>query len=237
MKNKTNKSGVIIITITVIFLLVLLNLFTFLIPFTKISTSVLLLTYICTEVVILAVGIITILSLFTDEEANQKIISLPIIQNGIITSITQILATIVFFVLNALITVQLWVVIIVECLILFFGTFQIMRGYFFKTRNADYHENKANTTFINEFRARLKALVAINQIASVAKALEDLYDTARGSDPISTDKTLDSENELLLLLQELDDAIKQGSTDRTGEIIKQSKNTLLERNALCQNSK
>lgn len=237
MKNKTNKSGVIIITITVIFLLVLLNLFTFLVPFTKISTSVLLLTYICTEVVILAVGIITIFSLFTDEEANQKIISLPIIQNGIITSITQILATIVFFVLNALITVQLWVVIIVECLILFFGTFQIMRGYFFKTRNADYHENKANTTFINEFRARLKALVAINQIASVAKALEDLYDTARGSDPISTDKTLDSENELLLLLQELDDAIKQGSTDRTGEIIKQSKNTLLERNALCQNSK
>lgn len=237
MKNKTNKSGVIIITITVIFLLVLLNLFTFLIPFTKISTSVLLLTYICTEVVILAVGIITIFSLFTDEKANQKIISLPIIQNGIITSITQILATIVFFVLNALITVQLWVVIIVECLILFFGTFQIMRGYFFKTRNADYHENKANTTFINEFRARLKALVAINQIASLAKALEDLYDTARGSDPISTDKTLDSENESLALLQELDDAIKQGSTDRTGEIIKQSKNILLERNALCQNSK
>lgn len=237
MKNKTNKSGVIIITITVIFLLVLLNLFTFLIPFTKISTSVLLLTYICTEVVILAVGIITIFSLFTDEKANQKIISLPIIQNGIITSITQILATIVFFVLNALITVQLWVVIIVECLILFFGTFQIMRGYFFKTRNADYHENKANTTFINEFRARLKALVAINQIASLAKALEDLYDTARGSDPICTDKTLDSENESLALLQELDDAIKQGSTDRTGEIIKQSKNILLERNALCQNSK
>ena len=90
---------------------------------------------------------------------------------------------------------------------------------------------------MDEFRARLKALNKINKIEGVERILSDLLDIALGSDPVTNDKTLDSESELLSLLQELDESIKDGSEEEARTVIEKTKNALLERNVLCKAGK
>ena len=90
---------------------------------------------------------------------------------------------------------------------------------------------------MDEFRSRLRALNKINKIEGVKKNLSDLLDIALGSDPVTNDKTLDSESELLSLLQELDESIKDGSEEEARTVIEKTKNALLERNVLCKAGK
>jgi hypothetical protein len=237
MGYKSSKNGAITVIVITCVLIILLNVCTFAIPFNKVDTAVLVTVYVCTELILLAESGLIIYTIFSEKTPNQKIISLPIAYFGYITLGLQLIATVVFYLCNAFVQVPIWIVILVECVVFAFGIIQIAKGFFFKTRNAEYHENKANTKFMDEFRARLKALVAINTIESVQKNLQDLLDIANGSDPVTSDKTLDSESELLSLLQELDEAIKDGSEENTREAIERTKNTLLERNVLCKANK
>ena len=114
-----------------------------------------------------------------------------------------------------------------------FGNARFIRNLYEKT----VIKHAANTKFMDEFRARLKALSRINKNENIEKILDDLLDISLGSDPITNDKTVDSESELLSLLQELDDSIKNGSEDEARDIIEKTRNALLERNVLCKAGK
>lgn len=237
MNKRTSKSGAVMVIVIVFVLIALLNVFTFAIPFNKVDIAVHFTVYGCAEFVLIAEMILIISQIFMEEKPNQKVIGLPIIYFGYVTVVIQLLATAIFYLTNAFVALPLWVVIVIECLIIGFGTIQITNGFFFKARNEEYHENVANTKFMNEFRARLKGLQKINKNENIEKVLSDLVDIALGSDPITNDKTVDSESELLSLLQELDEAIKDGSEEDTRLAIEKTKNALLERNVLCKAGK
>ena len=237
MSKKTSKSGVISAIVITVVLLALLNVCTFAIPFNKVDLGVHFAAYGCAEFVILVEMILVISQLFIEEDSNQKILGLPIIYFGYVTTVLQLMITAVFYLVNAFVALPAWVIILVEVLIIGFGVIQIAKGFFFKTRNEQYHQHIANTKFMDEFRARLKALQKINKNENIEKALSDLVDTALGSDPVTNDKTVDSESKLLSLLQELDESIKDGSETDAREAITKIKNALLERNVLCKAGK
>lgn len=237
MKNKINKNGIITTIVIAAVALMLLNVCTFVIPFNKIDMSVHFTVYGCAEFVVLAEMVLILTQMFGGDESNQKIISLPIVFWGCVTAAIQFFVTAGFYLANAFVEIPVWVVVIVECVLIGFGVAQVAKGFFFKARNAEYHENVANTKFMDEFRARLKALSRINKNENIQKILEDLLDISLGSDPVTNDKTVDSESELLSLLQELDDAIKNGSEEDTRDIIEKTRNALLERNVLCKAGK
>ena len=237
MNGKNNKNGIITTIVITAVVLILLNVCTFVIPFNKIDMAVHFTVYGCAEFVILAEMILTLTQMFGGNDSNQKIISLPITFFGYVIAAVQILVTVIFYLANAFVEIPAWVVIIVECILIGFGIVQIAKGFFFKAKNLEYHENVANTKFMDEFRARLKALSGINKNENIEKVLMDLLDIALGSDPVTNDKTIDSESELLSLLQRLDDAIKNGSEDEARDIIEKTKNALLERNVLCKTGK
>lgn len=232
-----NKSGIVSTLVITFVILALLNICTFVIPFNKIDLTVHFIAYGCAEFVILMEMIIVLSQFFTDENPNQKVLSIPIVYFGYIAVIIQILATFVFYLVNAFISLPIWIVIIIECLIIGIGIIQIAKAFFFKSRNKEYHEQNANTKFMDEFRARLKALNSINKNQNIERLLNDLLDIALGSDPVTNDKTIDSENELLSLLLQLDEAIKSGSETECRDIIEKTKIALLERNVLCKAGK
>lgn len=237
LMKKISKSGIITTIVIYIFTILLLNVFTFLVPFEKKDSTILGIAYGCAMFVIIGEFLITLLSFFIETNDNQKILGLPIVYSGFIALIIQLIATSVFYLCNAFIVLPIWVVIVVEMLIFAYFGIQIAIGFFFKKRNEEYHEDNANTKFMDEFRARLKGLLAINRIESISEEMEDLVDIARGSDPVTNDKTLDSESELLSLLQDLDESIKNGSESDSREIIIRIKNILTERNVLCKSGK
>ena len=237
MKKRISKSGVITAIVALVVLLAIFNVCTFAIPFNRINLTVHYTIYGCTEFVIIAQMLLIIFQLFLEEKPNQKIIGLPILYFGYLTLVIQLVCTFIFYLTNAYVTLPLWIVILVECLVIGFGIIQVALGFFFKRRNEDYHESFANTKFMDEFKCRLKALCQINKNENIVKALHDLLDTALGSDPVTNEKTLDSESELLSLLQELDETIKDGSEEDARLVIEKTKNTLLERNVLCKAGK
>jgi len=237
MNYRTSQSGIKATLIIYFVLIVLFTICTFAIPFTKLDDGVLVTTYVCTVAMIVAEGSLALCLLFKEENANQRVLGLPILFSGYVALILQIIATIVFYVCNAFIKMPIWIVIVVESLLFGYFIIQLSKGFFFKDRNVEYHQNIANTKFMDEFRARLKAIVAINKINSIERILQDLLDTANGSDPVTNDKTLDSESQLLSDLQELDEVIKDGSEENSRIVIEKIKNALLERNALCKAGK
>ena len=232
-----NKSGLIASVVITIFLVILLNICTFVIPFEKLSTAVSIVAYIMAEIVIIAEGIIVASQLFHEPDRNQKVLGLPIVFSSYISLGIQLIATTIFYIVNSFIEMPVWIVIIVEAFIIAYLAIRIAKGFFFKKRVIEYQEHAANTKFMDEFRARLKAIVAINNNENIEKELRNLLDLALGSDPVTNDKTLDSESELLSCLQELDEAIRSGSEEESRTIIVKTKNTLLERNVLCKAGK
>ncbi len=234
---KSSKSGIKATLIIYAVLIVLLTVCTFAIPFPKLDNGVLIASYVCAVVMTIAEGSLALSLLFNEENLNQRVLSLPIVFSGYVALSLQIVVTIVFYVCNAFIKLPIWIVIVVECLLFGYLIIQLAKGFFFKDRNREYHNRAANTKFMDEFRARLKAIAAINSNDNIKKELEDLLDTAKGSDPVTNDKTMDSESELLSDLQELDEAIKSGSEDEARAAIEKTKNTLLERNVLCKTGK
>lgn len=236
-ENKNNSHGIITTAVIAAVVLILLNVCTFAIPFHKTDLAVHFTAYGCAEFVLLAEMSLIMVQLFGDDSANQKIISLPIVFFGYLTLAVQILATVVFYIANAFFSLPIWIVIIVECLIIGLGAVQIAKGFYFKSANAEYHRHKANTEFMDGFRAKLKAISLTNRNKNIEKPLNDLVDIARGSDPVTNDMTIDSEKKLQSMLLELDEAVKSGSENRCREAIEKTKDTLIERNTLCKAGK
>lgn len=234
MNNKTSKNSVFITIIISIVILAMLNICTFVIPFNKFSMTTHFTAYGFATFVIVAETILIISHLFLESNSNQRIISLPIIYYGYITLVIQVICTIVFYVVNALIPIPFWIVVIIECFIIGFGMIQIAKGYFFKNRNQEYHERLANTIFMDEFRANLKVLQEINKNKNLENELNELVEMAICSDPITNDKTKEKENELHNLLQTLNENIKINNETNALATIEKLKNTLIERNALCK---
>lgn len=234
MKNKNSKSGVIATLVIYFVLIAILSVCTFAIPFPKLNNGVIVTSYVCSATMIIAEGSLTLFLLFKEENADQKILGFPIIFFGYVALILQFLSNIVFYICNAFIELQIWIVILVEALLYGFFIVQIAKGFFFKNRNVEYHERIANTKFMDEFRAKLKVLVLTNKNENINKELEDLLDTANGSDPVTNEKTIDIEKELSENLLEIEKAIKFGSDGESRILIEKIKNTLLERNALCK---
>ena len=234
---KQSKSGLIASVVITIVLVILLNIVTFVIPFEKLSTAVLVLSYIMAEIVIIAEGILVASQLFNEPDRNQKVLGLPIVFAGYLTLGIQLIATTVFYICNSFVILPVWVVIVVEAFIIAYFVIQMAMGLFFKKRVIEYQEQAANTKFMDEFRARLKAIVAINKNENIERLLNDLLDTALGSDPVTNEKTVDSESELLSCLQELDEVIKDGSEEDARFVIEKTRTALLERNVLCKAGK
>ena len=234
MNNKTSKNSAIITIVMSIIILAMLNICTFVIPFNKFSMATHFTAYGFATFVIVTETILIISHLFLESNSNQRIISLPIIYYGYVTLVIQIICSIVFYVINALVSFPFWIVVIIECFIIGFGMIQVAKGYFFKNRNQEYHERLANTIFMDEFRTNLKVLQKINKNKNLENELNELVEMAICSDPVTNDKTKEKENELHNLLQALDENIKINNETNALATIEKLKNTLIERNALCK---
>lgn len=237
MKARTSKSGAISTGVIGATLLIILNVFTFAIPFPILNLAIHYIAYGCAEFVILSVTVLTASQLFFEKKPNQKIIGLPILYFGYLTLGIQVIVTILAYVLNALLVIPVWALAIVEVLVIGFGVIQMSRAFFFKARNVEFHEKKANTEFMDGFRARLKGLMKTNGISSIEKPLEDLTDIALGSDPVTNENTIAAEENLSSILEALEKAIREGSEENARETIERTKQALLIRNELCKTGK
>ena len=234
MKNKANNSGIVATSIITILLIAILSVLTFAVPFPKVDRSVLLVVYVCSVIIFALEGGLTIGLLFGKGNGNQKILGLPIVYSGFASAVIQLIVTIAFYVANAFVLIPLWIPIVIEVLLYCFAAIQLALGFFFRARNEEYHENKANTEWMDSFRAEIKILSSTKKEGELGKAYENLYDLARGSDPVGNGKSLETEKKVDALLAELKAAHEEGASEKEIGLVNDMTATLKERNSLCK---
>ena len=234
MRSKTNRSGIVATSIITILLIAILSVLTFAVPFPKVDQSVLLVVYVCSVIIFALEGGLTIGLLFGKGNGNQKILGLPIVYSGFAAAVIQLIVTIAFYVANAFVLIPLWIPIVIEVLLYCFVAIQLALGFFFRARNEEYHENKANTEWMDSLRAEIKILASSKKEGELGKAYEDLYDLARGSDPVGNGKSLEAEKKIDALLAELKAAHEEGASEKEIGLVNDVTSALKERNTLCK---
>lgn len=233
---RTSKAGLISSIVIFGVLLVVLNVVTFAVPLPCYDKAVMYTAYGTAEFMILAEAVLVITQL-TMGKQEHKILGLPIVWSGFIGMVAQVILTFIFYLVNAFVVMPMWIVVVLEVLLLCYFIIQITLGFFFKQRSIEYKENLENTQFMDEFRARLKAIVGINHDENITRPLEDLYDMARGSDSVTNKKSAPTEDELISKVNDLDSAIKNGNESEALNQIQTIKDLLIERNEMCKAGK
>ena len=234
MNKKRSRSGIIATSIITIALLVVLTLLTFAIPFPKISQSVLLLVYLCSMAIIAIEGALIVWLFFKKEKPNSKVLGIPLVWCGFVVAVIQMVVAAVFYAFNAFFEVPLWIPCLIEALLCCFLVIQLSFGFFFKARNAEYHESKANTAWMDSLRCEIRTLAQNHKEGELGKALENLSDLAAGSDPVGNGKSSEAEREIDVIISELKASFEKGSLEREMELIGKACSALKKRNALCK---
>jgi hypothetical protein len=93
-----------------------------------------------------------------------------------------------------------------------------------------------DVSFMRNIQSKMNVLTAQCQNEEIKKAVSDLAEEVRYSDPVSSDAIKDIENELNNSVEELQRAIIDNDENAL-EICKRTKDILLERNRLCKLNK
>lgn len=236
MENKTSKAAVALYGIIFLVLIVVLNVVSFAIPFPHQSEDVFITEYVLAEIVIVLEGVLLLFQTGS-QSAKNKVMGLPMVWAGFLGMVAQVILTAVFYAVNAFVALPLWIVWVLEVVLLGYFIVQVTMGYFFKARSEEYREHLENTEFMDGLRARLRVLVSANKVASLSHELEDLYDTARGSDSVTGEASRQTEEELDQELSKLEKSVSEGNEAEIRKDIEEMRNLLAKRNALAKAGK
>lgn len=214
-------------------LFVVFNVISFAVPFVK--TAVFWVSYIFGIIAIL-VQIPVMKIAFTDtEDARSKFYGFPIARIGVIYSIIQLILSLIF--MGVAVFVPVWIPIILFVIVLGISSIGFIAAD--ATREEIVRQDKVivkDVSFMRNIQSKMNVLVAQCQNEEIKKAVSDLAEEVRYSDPVSSDAIKDIENELNNSVDELQRAIVDNDENAL-EICKRTKDILIERNRLCKLSK
>lgn len=93
---------------------------------------------------------------------------------------------------------------------------------------------KENVSNMRALQSLSSSLVGLCQDENLKKTLQDLADEFKYSDPVSSEDTLDIENNLKSVVGEIQKAIIDGEFEAAGNLVVRAKSELAERNRVCK---
>ena len=169
------------------------------------------------------------------EGARSKFYGWPIARVGVIYLAAQLVLSLLFMGLAK--WMPLWVVIVVCAVLL--GAAVI--GFIATDATRDEIERqdvklKKDVTAMRDLQSKARAMVG-QLDGEAGKALEELSDKLRYSDPVSSDAVREIEEELAKCLDTLQQAVVDGDHDAVLTLCRKASLTLAERNRLCKLNK
>lgn len=206
----------------------------FVIPFEK--NAVFTIAYICGVFAILFQLYIFKTSFSGKGDARSKFYGFPIARLGIIYLILQLIVSIIEIALSKFVPV--WAAVIINALILAFAligciTAETMRDEIVRqdtTLKKDVHN-------MRELQSISAAAASQCEDAGLKETLKKLADEFRYSDPISSDKTKDLENDMLSRFGDLQQAIADDDIEGAKALSQKLLQCLKERNRICAMNK
>ena len=218
---------------TLVILLAVFSVIAFVIPFPK--NTVFWIAYAC--------GIFAILfqlyifkSSFGNEDARSRFYGFPIARLGIYYLVIQLIVSIAEIALSKFLPT--WVVILINVLILAVALIGCITTETMRDEIAKQDKKLKNSVFaMRELQSVSSTLVNQSSDAELKGMLKKLTDEFRYSDPISSDKTSDLEEDMKIRIKDLQQAIADGDTAGAKALCEKLLGCLKERNRICSVNK
>ena len=228
--NKFQTKGLI----TVLIFLVVFSLIAFLPPFAM--TAVFWISYIFGAVSILAQIYVMKIAFEGDGTAKSKFYGFPIAKIGVVYMIAQLILSIVFMIMSAVIPV--WLTVLIFVILLAVAAVGLIAADTVRDEiNIQDNKLKTNTSCMMTLRSIVYPLAGQCEEENAKKLLQELADQFRYSDPVSSEVLNDIESELEGLVGELQTVVSEVRYTDIAPLCKRVGNTLVERNRLCKLNK
>jgi hypothetical protein len=167
------------------------------------------------------------------DSTKSKFYGFPIAQVGVVYMCVQLVLSIIFMALST--KAPIWLAVVIYILLL------ALAGIGFISTDAVRDEIvrqdvklETNVSCMTTLRSIVYPLADMCSDENAKKALQDLADEFRYSDPVSSESLKDIESELENQVGELQLAVTEGKAENILSLCKKIKITLTERNRLCK---
>ena len=211
-------------------LLVLYILIAFLIPF--VHTATFWVSFVFTLIAFAVVAASIYIAFIKNPDAKSRFYGFPIAKIGVIYGAVQLLASIVFMALAAI--VPAWVAVLVYAIALSAAVIGLISA---ETVVEEIHiqdaKLKKNVSLMRSLQSKVNQIAAQSENAEI-KALAEEF---RYSDPVSNDAIADAEADLAAAVDELQSAYVDGDSEAVAKLCRKASALLAERNRLCKLNK
>ena len=230
------KNNTISLIVAVVILSIVYSVLFFAIPFAKVSASYV--SYAFAIFSLLACLAIVFWAFKDDEKLVSKFYGFPIFRIGIIYALVQFICSFVVILISAFVLVPVWVSVIVGVVLLAVASIGLISTNIARDYVTQLDESTRDTTdTMTQFRVEIEGLVDKSKHASYHEELRDLSDAFRYSDPVSSEATKETEEEIKNMLDELKCAIPDGEESKVKVQIQKLTDKLNERNRICKSAK
>lgn len=192
--------------------------------------------YIFGTVAILAQIGVAVLSFHGSDTLRKKVYAFPISRMGIMYLIVQLLISVIFSTIASLRdNLPGWIVYVVSGIVLGVFTILVLLTDTARDKIQEIEDDEERQTAqIKTFRVNIDSIVRGVNDPELLKTLRKLSDTARYSDPVSTEELYPIEAEITGKIRELNDRIGWGDIDGAKALAVRIINLFEDRNALCK---
>ena len=227
-KNQTRILAVVIIV------LIAFSVIAFAVPFVK--TGLFWMSYIFGVISILAQLYVLKVAFDGAESIKSKFYGFPIPQVGFVYMAAQVVVSLVFMILSAV--VPIWIAVVVNILLLAAAAI----GFIAADVVRDEVERQdvkleADVSCMTTLRSVVYSLHAQCEDSEANKVLQELADDFKYSDPVSSNALKDIETDLENMVAQLQTAVTEENKTDILSLAKKTKNLLTERNRLCKLNK
>lgn len=232
--NKNFKKYLLVVGI----ILVIYNLLVFIIPFKHINNLTFWLTWVFGLISILGQPIIAFIALKDSQSLKSKIYGWPIIKIGYVYLIVQLIICLLFFILGIFVNVATWIVVLLSIVLIGLISIGLIATDTYKEEIIKMEESAPlSTKFINNLKANSRSLLTKVDNSKLKAELQVLIDTINYSDPVSSDSSLEIEDEINRKFNDLKNDISNYNFDNVIDNIRELTSLVNERNEIVKINK
>lgn len=212
MKNNKVRGYIVLAIIFVVFSVCALA-----IPFSK--TVVFWLAYLFATIAIAFQIYVFRISFSEGKEAKSKFYGFPIAQVGVMYLFAQLGISVIEMALANIISV--WVLVVINIFPIAFAVIGCIAAEFMRDEIVRQDvEFKKNVSNMHKLQSATASFVSMSQDSELKKILQELAEDFKYSDPVSSDDTIEIENELKNLVAEIQHTLIDGDINAISELCK-----------------
>jgi hypothetical protein len=222
----------------IVLALILFNVVYLIVPFSSRYDSNYWIIFVFANIAILTLIPVFLISFSKAETLKSKVYGYPIYKVGITATIVAVIVSFIIVIVDGIIPVDSWITIVVFVVIYVAGGSGLLVSTSGRTIVEKIEKDtKESTLFINELQIKVSSLTYSIADKDLKASFTKLLDTVKYSDPVSNNKTKETEDKITKLVNDIENLVNSDNLTDIETKIDSLSNLLKQRNDLCKTGK